>query len=567
MFARPQNSCCLTLLLPRLNTHSCKHDADPERTLNEPRNGAVPNIFPIGRICPEMPPPAMPPTRRSRNGCLDCRRAKVKCDELRPSCGTCARRRHACQGYAKPVPSTGTLAAPSARNVRTPTGPATVSGLNKAAVGEELMRNGNAAMSLPALDKLGFLSLIPPGAVPASDEINIELYFNRHPSELLIGQEFVSEMNANALLILQRDPVRVADTLSAIGYCVSSRRQGGILAARSESKGKDPGQPSEHEGVELLLRGSPLSASRSMCHGARHARTAGPPRHHTDGSGRYLLRALARQDLVVSLVHLRSPRVPTCIWLETNDCAKADRLLGYTATLMPLLEELCILAEDMREQILQPRYLLRHRHQPEVLRFSCSDVKRPSAITPFFNPSPESTSIQLRAASLYHRLTAWSPPITDNTPFLTTRKFRVQAASYRSAALLYLHRLQHPPSSSIRNDDASQPAASETGTEAEADAAALHGAHDVLLYASGAPAAETKLLLWPVFLAACEMRGEEDRRAVGEVLASIAGHRRTVTVERTRRFVEERVWRARDAGEDWNWMVLAQKWPGECLPI
>ncbi|CRK45866.1 hypothetical protein BN1723_006774 [Verticillium longisporum] len=295
--------------------------------------------------------------------------------------------------------------------------------------------------------------------------------------------------------------------------------------------------------------------------------------HHTSIGGeisfvsRYLLRALARQDLVVSLVHLRSPRVPTCIWLETNDCAKADRLLGYTATLMPLLEELCILAEDMREQILQPRYLLRHRHQPEVLRFSCSDVKRPSAITPFFNPSPESTSIQLRAASLYHRLTAWSPPITDNTPFLTTRKFRVQAASYRSAALLYLHRLQHPPSSSIRNDDASQPAASETGTEAEADAAALHGAHDVLLYASGAPAAETKLLLWPVFLAACEMRGEEDRRAVGEVLASIAGHRRTVTVERTRRFVEERVWRARDAGEDWNWMVLAQKWPGECLPI
>lgn len=37
--------------------------------------------------------------RRSREGCIDCKRAKVKCDEIQPSCGTCARRGHICQGY------------------------------------------------------------------------------------------------------------------------------------------------------------------------------------------------------------------------------------------------------------------------------------------------------------------------------------------------------------------------------------------------------------------------------------------------------------------------------------
>lgn len=42
--------------------------------------------------------------RRSRNGCIDCRKSKVKCDEIRPFCGTCTRRQHICQGYATPPP-------------------------------------------------------------------------------------------------------------------------------------------------------------------------------------------------------------------------------------------------------------------------------------------------------------------------------------------------------------------------------------------------------------------------------------------------------------------------------
>lgn len=65
---------------------------------------------------------------------------------------------------------------------------------------------------------VGSLSLIPRGAVSPADASNIETYFKRHPFELLMGDEFVNEMNANVLLVLQHDPVPMADALSAIGY-------------------------------------------------------------------------------------------------------------------------------------------------------------------------------------------------------------------------------------------------------------------------------------------------------------------------------------------------------------
>ncbi|KAM0271690.1 hypothetical protein ACHAQH_008977 [Verticillium albo-atrum] len=475
-------------------------------------------------------------------------------------------------------------------------------------VDAQLMRSAKPARSSSALDSLGFLSLIPPGAVPAADEVNIEMYFNRHPFELLIGEEFVSEMNANALLILQRDPVRVADALSAIGYAYQvGDREGSLLPVLNRRarilanlRSMKPSNFYFEEALFLLL-GLCAMELVTLAQPGHHAtiptvlaNVSSLISHHMSIGGeisfvsRYLLRALARQDLVVSLVHLRRPRVPTYVWLDLNDCAKADRLLGYTATLMPLLEELCILAEDLRDRILNTSRTHTREHQtlenaatsssplPEATSRQtcpptsspqsppCTDLERPSSTTAFFPPSLDSSPFHLRAASLRHRLTAWAPPITDTLPFLTTRKFRAQAASYRAAALLYLHRLLHlPGSASPGFSSESQP----MGSETDADATALHKAHDVLLYASGPPAAETKLLLWPVFLAACEMRGEEDRGAVREVLAAIAAHRGTVTVERTRRFVEERVWRARDEGAEWNWMVLAQRWPGECLPI
>src|SRR6478735_276630 len=35
--------------------------------------------------------------KRTRSGCLNCRRKKRKCDESRPACGTCRRRNESCE--------------------------------------------------------------------------------------------------------------------------------------------------------------------------------------------------------------------------------------------------------------------------------------------------------------------------------------------------------------------------------------------------------------------------------------------------------------------------------------
>jgi hypothetical protein len=81
------------------------------------------------------------------------------------------------------------------------------------------------------------LSLLPTGIVSPAEERNIALYFNRHPSELVMGDEFVTEMNANTLLLLQQDPAIVANVLAAIGYVYHVRDSQGsdqpVLARRS----------------------------------------------------------------------------------------------------------------------------------------------------------------------------------------------------------------------------------------------------------------------------------------------------------------------------------------------
>lgn len=294
---------------------------------------------------------------------------------------------------------------------------------------------------------------------------------------------------------------------------------------------------------------------------------------------RYLLRGLAREDFVVSLVSLRRFRVPTYAWLDFHEGTKPDRLMGYTATLMPLLEELCALAEDLRHQILQPYFY------EESLGLSAGDV--------------DQTGCLERAESLKQRIQSWQPPVVKAGPFKSTRKFHAQAACYRAGALLYLHRLirRHPiPSPPIPTDPLSTASPlfdnsstlsllpSHTTTELslfsiddgtlptpdfedEGEAEALHKAHEILLSAAALPVTDVGLLLWPVFLAACEMRDGEDREAVLQIFNAISERRKTVTVVKTKAFVQDVVWRARDAGEAWNWMALAQEHPGECLPI
>lgn len=170
---------------------------------------------------------------RSRHGCIDCKRAKVKCDELHPCCGTCKRRGRQCSGYldpAKPAksrdarPADGTsqhrsrksitseISSPQACStpVRSPTAlDVAVYNIRSPAAIDVV------SASTPAISKS--LVSIPPGSVNPSDEPFIEAYFLRHPSESVFGPEFIDEMNASVLKVFQNSPVAVGDTLSAIG--------------------------------------------------------------------------------------------------------------------------------------------------------------------------------------------------------------------------------------------------------------------------------------------------------------------------------------------------------------
>lgn len=136
---------------------------------------------------------------RSRGGCLDCKKAKVKCDELHPKCGTCHRRGYDCQGYLKAdikLPST--------------------------AASRVLARPGISAdeetRSSQPLVLLTTISNLPSGTISSYDQSILEVYFSRHPTDLVISPEFVEEMNSTVLQVLFSDPEAVCDPLSAIGH-------------------------------------------------------------------------------------------------------------------------------------------------------------------------------------------------------------------------------------------------------------------------------------------------------------------------------------------------------------
>ncbi|KAH8172486.1 cytochrome domain of cellobiose dehydrogenase domain-containing protein [Sarocladium implicatum] len=447
------------------------------------------------------------------------------------------------------------------------------------------------------------LSLIPQNIVSPAEERNIALYFDRHPAELVIGDEFVPEMNANTLLLLQQDPATVANVLAAIGYVYQVKGIEGsddaILARRSRILADlrliKPSSSYFEMALHLLL----ALCAMELVTFARLGQASSIPillehvasliNHHLSLGGnvsfvsRYLLRGLARQDLIVSMVNLRRFRVPTHVWLNYDEVAKPDRLLGYTATLMPIMEDLCALAEELRHLILPSHH---DENSPELT----------------IEPVDYENLVQ-RAESLRQRLRSWEPPTMNSTSFRSGRKFQAQAASYRAGGLLYLRQLmQHslernevPSVYGLPNGPAQldfQPSSDTTDftaelaqfqltpftdmnfdfdkqskTDTDPDPEALQRAHEILFYAAGLPAADVKLLLWPVFLAACQMKEEGDRAAVLDIFASILDRRKTVTVLKTRAFVKDVVWRARDEGKPWNWMTLAQEHPGECLPI
>ncbi|KAK7733030.1 hypothetical protein SLS53_008359 [Cytospora paraplurivora] len=530
--------------------------------------------------------------RRSRNGCIDCRKSKVKCDEIRPFCGTCTRRQHICQGYATPPP-------PIQKAPKT---------------GKHDRRDSD---------------------VRGRDEATIEVYFERHPCDIIIGPEFVNEMNANVLKVLQHNPHAIVDALSAIGHCYlnDSTLDSSLVVLNYRARilatlrAMELSRHILEEMILLLLGlcGMELVDSRTAPSQSTLpiiiANAASLINHHVSTGrevsslARYFIRGLARQDMVISLVQMRRMAIPSSVWLDGEAKTSADRLMGYTSTLMPLLEELCALAEDVRHLLEDADYHVQQQEQQQFLleetpfespppylddgfggagvehigsesmamygdhdMFHSDDLSasfhhhnstafHPQTSVPTSNtaaPPDRCTDYLRRADELRVRIELWKPSLPHGMSFRQSRRYLSQASCYRSGALLYLFRLLNPAGApSTMSCPRWGADTGPTATDGEATAMA----HDVLMATNSADGDDIKMLLWPVFFAACEMSAPEDRRMVLDMFDEILARRRTVTAQRIKEFVLNRVWAARDEGRQWNWAVLARQFPGECLPI
>lgn len=477
---------------------------------------------------------------------------------------------------------------------------------------------GHPLIMDPGLMTPRALGLIPPGVVNPSDQVTVEVYFNRHPWELSMGSEFVNEMNANVLTILQQNPQAIVDSLSAIGHSYLADNSLAVLNYRARIlatlRSMDLAKYNLEEMVFMLLGLSAIELVDLDCRTGPEttipaviANSAALIRHYLSlgrelsSLARYFTRALARQDMILSLVHLHRPLIPTTVWLDEKAQKSADRLMGYTATFMPLLEELAALAEDMRSllqfpgcdqqqlerapdgvvlsdaayenggfsftqaeshavlTLLQKEELATHGNNNtfDVLHFETVHLRSRTSPAPTNHQLTDFADYLHRAEDLRARIELWKPTLPHGLSFRKSRRFLSQAACYRAGALLYLFRLLNPP----RCGSNSSPSIM--------DEEATARAHEVLMSTNIAAENpdEVKMLLWPVFLAACEMSAEEDRQMVLDVLDTILSQRKTATVQKIKSFVLNRVWPARDRGEAWNWMVLAHKHPGECLPI
>ncbi|KAL3424076.1 hypothetical protein PVAG01_03358 [Phlyctema vagabunda] len=385
-----------------------------------------------------------------------------------------------------------------------------------------------------------------------ADESTIEVYFNRHPTEVVIGCEFTDEMNANVLMVLQRNPKAISDCLFAVGRIYASDgktnsvvpvldRRARILANLRAME--DPDRDLEQ--IVVMLLG--LCAMELIDMKAAADETTIPAllqnaafliSHHIQSGkevtslAKYFIRALARQDMITSLTHFRRPSISTTVWLDEECRHTPDRFMGYTTTLMPLLAELCSLAEEVRGPV----------------QASCI-VKLEDVAMNIASPLPEGTSLAQRAENLAAQISAWEPIVPRGVSFRSSRKFLSQAFCYRTAALLYLHRLLNPPGHLVGADDT-----------------ALEMAHKVLIYTTGPPE-ELRMSLWPVFIAASEFENSDDRAIALEAFDAVCTFRRTATAFRTRKFCVDRVWKARDEGSDWDWMALVSRYPGELIPI
>jgi hypothetical protein len=251
---------------------------------------------------------------------------------------------------------------------------------------------------------------------------------------------------------------------------------------------------------------------------------------------KYFIRALARQDIILALTYSQRSLIAVDTWLD-EECGKLpDRYMGYTGNMMPILVDLCALAEDIKMKSF-----------PQMtITTPSGDADSQDTTIACLLPG---NSIFQRAQEIRNRITEWRPISHANFSFQSSRVFLFHARSFQAAALLYLHRLLYPP-----------------GSSKSVDEMAMRMAHDVLMYISSTPS-ELKMSLWPVFIAATELLSDEDRGTVLQAYDMIYTQRGTVTSRRAKQFTVERVWKARDAGMEWNWMILVHRYPGECMPI
>lgn len=454
------------------------------------------------------------------------------------------------------------------------------------------------------------MGLIPPGVVDKNDQATVEIYFTRHPWELSISSEFVHEMNANVLAVLQQNPQTIVDSLSAIGhsYLTESGLESSIAVLNYRARilaTLRSMEVSNHRleemvflllglcAIELVDRKStapettiPIIIANSSKLISHYISTG----REVSSLARYFIRALARQDMIISLVYGHRPMIPTAVWLDEEAKTSADRLMGYTTTIMPLLEELCVLAEELRgpwhssgherwqsdhtghleadleSTEITSQFLHYQEHDAAIDAAEVSYYETVDQVTAYVPPAAASDrrpGFELRmhrAQDLRKRIELWKPALPHGSSLRQSRRFLIQASCYRAGALLYLFRLLNPPTT---NND------SKMSSHSDMDGEATAMAHE-LIVSLGPPSPlgdEAKMLLWPVFIAACEMLAEEDRQMVLDVLDVILQQRKTATVQRTKLFVMNRVWPARDEGREWSWWKLAQQFPGECLPI
>lgn len=233
--------------------------------------------------------------------------------------------------------------------------------------------------------------------------------------------------------------------------------------------------------------------------------------------------------MIISLSQLRRNSIKTETWLD-EATSSTDRFMGYTTTLMPLLEELCALAEDIRQNTGAGR----------VITYISEDTT--ISILP---------SIPQKIDNLRSRIQSWRWVCShgDSLSVGSSVRLIAHAYAYRAAALLMLHRLIYPAGSSV-----------------ESDLDAFEMACEVMVHLK-APPEDLRLSTWPALIASCELKSEEDRAVAIDIFRGIYLVRKTGTSLQTKRFVTQRVWKARDAGDDWDWMTLSQRYPGECIPI